>query len=210
MAVAPLRSPQTGVPFAVRSDGEIPDAEIDAQPTACDLRRGFHIVVEVKLEPIALVVFQRGSFAFPVLDDIPEMLGDAQNHRVRRRAASISAVKHNPEPPADAGQGQEIAAYRECAQVIPDTESVFRRRLPFAFVALIASFGCFKSAISRRLEDGGRDLRAGFADAAIECFMSFLFAVCPVLSRPSGVFIEDFDAGLEHWKEPVLRKVWTQ
>ena len=198
VVVTPLRGSHTRVLFDVGSGGEIPDSEIDAQPSARDLGRWLHLVVELEAESIAPVVLQRGGFASPVLDDIPEMLGDAQNHRVRSRTVSISTVKHDPESSADTGQGQEIAAHGERAQVISDIEGVFRRRFPFTLVAPVASLGRLEGTISRRLEDGGRNLWTGFADTVIESIMGFLLVVCPVLSCPSGVFVEYLDAGLEH------------
>lgn len=50
----------------------------------------------------------------------------------------------------------------------------------------------------------------GFADAVIESLMGFLFTVGSVLRCPFGVHVEDIDAGIEHWEEPVLREVWVQ
>lgn len=210
VTVAPLRGPQTGVPFTVRSDGEIPDAKIDAQPPACDLGRSIHLVVEVEPESVALVVFQRGGFTSPVHDNVLEVVGDAEDHRVGRRTVSTSTVKHDPEAPAHTGQCQEIAAHSECAKVVPNAEGVFRRRLPFALATLVAPLGCLKRAVPRRLEDGGRNLRVGFPDAAVESLMSLLFAVSPVLGRPLGVRVENLDARLKHRKEFVLREVWAQ
>ena len=210
VAVAPFRGSQTGVPFAVRSDGEIPDAEIDAQPPACDFGRGLHLVVKIEPESVTPVIFQRGGFASPVPDNVPEVVGDAEDHRVGWRLTEPSAVEHDPEALADAGQCQKVAAYGERAEVVPDTEGVFRRCIPFALVALVAPFGRFKRTVSRRLEDGRRNLRVGFPDVVIEPLMGFLFTVCSILGRPLGVNIEYLDAGLKHRKKPVLREVWAQ
>ncbi len=52
--------------------------------------------------------------------------------------------------------------------------------------------------------------RMRFADAAIESLMGFLFAICSILRRPFGVFVEDFDTSLQHGQKPVLRKVRAQ
>ncbi len=174
VAVAPLRGSRTGMLPAVGGDGELPDAEIDAQSPSCGLGRGIDLVVEVEPESMSPVVLQSGGLASPVLDNVPEIVGDAEDHRVGWRLAEPSAVEHDPESPADAGQGQEIAAHGERAQVIPDAEGVFGGRLPFTLATLVASLGRLEGAVPRRLEDGGRNLRMGFPDAVIESLMGFL------------------------------------
>ena len=220
VAVAPLRGSRPGVLLAVRSDGELPDTEVDAQPAAYGLGRGISFVVEVEPESIASVVLERGGLASPATHDGAEVFRNAQDHSIRRdlqggglqltlRFISL-IVEHDPESFTDAGQRQKVAAHSECANVVPDTECVLRWGLPLTLCALVAPFGRLKRAVSRRLEDGGRNLRVGFPDAAIESLMGFLFTVGSILGRPLGVSVENLDARFKHWKELVLREIWTQ
>ena len=210
VAVAPLRGSRTGVFLTIRSGGEILDSKVNPQTSPCNRLRSFGLVVEVEPESVTPTVCESGSLAFPVLDDVVEVVGDANGDSIGWSLVGIPAVKHDPESPADAGQGQEVAAYGKRPEVVSDAEGVLGRCLPFSIASLVASFGRLEGAIASSLKDCGRDFWMGFTDSVIEFIMGFLLAPGSVLGGPRRVPVVNLSAGFQHGEESVFREIGAQ